>query len=98
MQARDNRRQKRQRAATQSKISRRVVMINRSALWMFFLVLSLAALVWAAGPGYHVVNTYKLGGDGGWDYLTADSDARRLYISRGTHVMVIDLDSGKSVG
>ena len=73
-------------------------MINRSALWLLFFVLSLTAVVWAAGPGYHVVNTYKLGGDGGWDYLTADSDARRLYISRGTHVMVIDLDSGKSVG
>ena len=73
-------------------------MKNRSALSVFLLVVSLAAVVWAAGPGYHVVNTYKLGGEGGWDYLTADSDARRLYISRGTHVMVIDLDSGKSVG
>lgn len=73
-------------------------MINRSALWMFPIVLCLAAVMWAAGPGYHVVNTWKLGGEGGWDYLTADSDARRLYISRGTHVIVIDLDSGKSVG
>jgi DNA-binding beta-propeller fold protein YncE len=52
----------------------------------------------AAGPGYHVVTTYKVGGDGGWDYLTADSDARRLYISRGTHVIVLDADSGKNVG
>jgi DNA-binding beta-propeller fold protein YncE len=50
------------------------------------------------GPGYHVVTTYKVGGDGGWDYLTADSDARRVYISRGTHVMVVDADSGKTVG
>jgi len=54
---------------------------------------------WAAmGGGYHVVTTYKIGGDGGWDYLTADADARRVYISRATHVMVIDADSGKSVG
>jgi DNA-binding beta-propeller fold protein YncE len=52
----------------------------------------------AAGPGYHVANTYKVGGDGGWDYLTADASARRLYISRGTHVIVLDLDSGKTVG
>ena len=35
---------------------------------------------------------------GGWDYLTADAAARHLYISRGTHVIVLDLDSGKSVG
>jgi DNA-binding beta-propeller fold protein YncE len=52
----------------------------------------------AAGPGYKVVNTYKVGGDGGWDYLTADAAARRLYISRATHVIVLDLDSGKTVG
>jgi len=52
----------------------------------------------AAGPGYHVIKTYKLGGEGGWDYLTADATARRLYISRGTHVIVLDLDSGKNVG
>ena len=60
---------------------------------------SLAAVALAAaGSGYHVVTTYKVGGDGGWDYLTTDADARRIYISRGTHVMVVDADSGKSVG
>jgi DNA-binding beta-propeller fold protein YncE len=60
---------------------------------------SLAALALAAaGPGYHVAKTYKLGGEGGWDYLTADGNARRLYISRGTHVIVLDVDSGKEVG
>jgi DNA-binding beta-propeller fold protein YncE len=59
----------------------------------------LAAAVWAAAaPGYHVVTTYKVGGDGGWDYLTTDADARRIFISRGTHVMVVDADSGKIVG
>jgi YVTN family beta-propeller protein len=57
-----------------------------------------AAAVAAAGPGYHVIATYKLGGDGGWDYLTVDAAARRLYISRATHVTVVDADSGKSVG
>jgi DNA-binding beta-propeller fold protein YncE len=58
-----------------------------------------AATAWAAaGSGYKVVNTFKVGGEGGWDYLTADSAARRLYISRSTHVMVLDLDSGKTVG
>src|SRR5712664_3167484 len=51
-----------------------------------------------AASGYHVIKTYKLGGDGGWDYLTFDGSSRRLFISRSTHVMVIDADSGKSVG
>ncbi len=58
----------------------------------------LATLALAAGPGYHVEKTYKLGGEGGWDYLTLDSASRRLYISRSTHVIVIDADSGKPVG
>src|SRR5436305_3483679 len=52
----------------------------------------------AADPGLHVIKSYKLGGDGGWDYLKADADSRRLFISRGTHVIVMDMDSGKVVG
>ena len=68
-------------------------------LWVSMAALLLAAAaVAAAGPGYHIKATYKLGGDGGWDYLTVDAAARRLYISRATHVMVVDADSGKSVG
>jgi DNA-binding beta-propeller fold protein YncE len=63
------------------------------------LVVAITAVALAAtGPGYKVVNTYKVGGDGGWDYLIADGAARRLYISRATHVIVLDLDSGKTVG
>ena len=57
-----------------------------------------AAVAVAAGPGYHVIKTYTLGGDGGWDYLTLDVASRHLYISRATHVIVIDADSGKAVG
>jgi YVTN family beta-propeller protein len=67
------------------------------SLLLPLLTLSLALHALAAGPGYHVVKTWKLGGDGGWDYLTADSDARRLYIARATRVMVVDLDSGKLI-
>ena len=68
-------------------------------LWVSMAALLLAAAaVAAAGPGYHIIATYKLGGDGGWDYLTVDAAARRLYISRATHVLVVDTDNGKSVG
>ena len=52
----------------------------------------------AADPGLHVVKSYKLGGDGGWDYLKVDADSRHLFISRGIHVIVMDMDSGKVVG
>ena len=71
----------------------------RGWLWVSMAALLVAAAaVAAAGPGYHIIATYKLGGDGGWDYLTVDAAARRLYISRATHVMVVDTDSGKIVG
>jgi len=71
----------------------------KSKWWIFgFCLCLVAGTVAAAGPGYHVVTTYKVGGEGGWDYLTADASARRLYISRATHVIVLDLDSGKHVG
>jgi len=49
-------------------------------------------------PSYHLVKKFVLGGDGGWDLLAFDSDTNRLYISRGTHVMVVDVDSGAIVG
>jgi DNA-binding beta-propeller fold protein YncE len=74
-------------------------MFRKFALLITASSLVFAALVpAAAGQGYHVTNTYKVGGDGGWDYLNADASARRLYVSRGTHVIVLDLDSGKTVG
>lgn len=74
-------------------------MLRKSTWWLVVSTAFLAAVAWAAaGPGYRVVTTYNVGGDGGWDYLTLDSDARRFYISRGTHVTVIDADSGKGVG
>jgi YVTN family beta-propeller protein len=48
--------------------------------------------------GYHLLNKYKLGGEGGWDALIVDEKGHRVFISRGTHVMVVDADSGKVVG
>ena len=56
------------------------------------------AIASAAGPGYHVIGKLQLGGEGGWDYLTADGASHRLYVSRGSHVMVVDLETGKVAG
>jgi len=56
------------------------------------------AAVSAAATGYHIVGEIQIGGEGGWDYLTVDSAARRLYVSHATHVAVVDLDSNKIVG
>jgi YVTN family beta-propeller protein len=48
--------------------------------------------------GYHILKTLPVGGDEGWDYVAVDSDARRVYVSHGTHVVVLDADSGAAVG
>jgi DNA-binding beta-propeller fold protein YncE len=66
-----------------------------------------AGLLLAAAPGhaaqvvrgsYEVAKTYKPGGEGGWDYLTVDPDAHRLYFGRSTRVQVLDVESGQLVG
>jgi DNA-binding beta-propeller fold protein YncE len=59
-----------------------------------------AALAVAAGAqnGYHLIKKIPIPGDGGWDYVAADSGARRLYVSHDTEIVVLDLDSGAIVG
>jgi len=72
----------------------------RGGLVLLFAV-SIGAAIGAAAPpegGYHLIKKVTLGGEGFWDYLKVDSDARRLYISRGTHVMVVDADNYSVVG
>ncbi|HUZ03968.1 MAG TPA: YncE family protein [Acidobacteriaceae bacterium] len=48
-------------------------------------------------PQFQVQDTWHIGGDGGWDYLTTDPAAHRLYIARGNRVQVVDTDTGKLV-
>jgi len=52
----------------------------------------------AAQQPYKIVDTWKLGGEGGWDYLLADSAAHRLYLAHGMRVDVVDTQTGKLVG
>ncbi len=52
----------------------------------------------ALAQNYKVINKATLGGEGFWDYLTVDAAARRIYISRGTHVVVVGADSLQPVG
>jgi hypothetical protein len=53
----------------------------------------------APGPsGYHVIKTIPITGEGGWDYVTVDSDARRIYVSHATQVVVLDADSYAILG
>ncbi len=49
-------------------------------------------------PHFAVTARWPVGGEGGWDYLTVDSAARRLFVTRGDHVDVLDLGTGRQVG
>jgi len=62
------------------------------------LTLALVAVAAFAAEGYKVLNKYKIGGTGGWDYVAVDSAAGRIYASHGTEVDVVDANSGKLVG
>ncbi|HVZ22576.1 MAG TPA: YncE family protein [Vicinamibacterales bacterium] len=51
-----------------------------------------------AADGYRVLQRIPIPGDTGWDYITADTGGRRLYVPHGIEVVVLDLDSGATVG
>lgn len=71
---------------------------RRIAIVCCCLLVPSVALIYAGPSGYRVIKKTVLGGEGGWDYLTVDSKTRRVYISRGTHVMVVDADTAAIVG
>src|ERR1700687_5647971 len=62
------------------------------------MLLSFAIVSLQGGTGYKVETRYPVPGNGGFDYVTIDSAARRLYLSHGTQVDVVDADNGKLVG
>jgi YVTN family beta-propeller protein len=72
-------------------------MRNRVLGLTAILVLSTASLA-APAAGYSVNKKIPIPGTGSWDYLTVDAAARRLYVSHGTQVEVLDVDSGAIVG
>lgn len=74
--------------------------MKRRCLCSLLLVVALLLLVPAAvagsPPHYKLSKTLVLGGEGGWDYLTYDPATHRLFITRGTHVMVVDTVAWKA--
>ena len=70
--------------------------MKKTTLSMGAIILILATL--ATAGQRHVVKKIAVPGDYGWDYLTADSEGRRLYVSHDNEVVVIDLDSEAIIG
>jgi len=81
---------------------RRVMLVAGRVAVTAAAILFAASFSWLLAQehasGYHVAQTIPVSGDGFWDYLSVDSAARRLYISHGTHVAVMDTDTYTVVG
>jgi len=71
--------------------------MSKAAFALILAILSIGGL-WAAQGPYHLITKIDVGGDGGWDYASIDSAARRLYVTHGTKVVVIDLDKNAVAG
>lgn len=65
---------------------------------VFAAVIAMLPICASAAGSYHLSKTIPIGGSGGWDYLTVDDAARRVYVSHGTEVDVLDADTGAITG
>ncbi len=83
--------------STASALSRALFAAGFTLFASAALSLSAASVPAAPGP-YRVLNTAQFPGTGGLDYVFADNDARKLYVPRGTDVLVFDLDTLKDAG
>lgn len=70
--------------------------MRRISLGAGVLLLSFSAL--SQAQTYHVSDHWKIGGEGGWDYLLSDDAAHRLYVTHGPRVEVVDTLTGKPIG
>jgi DNA-binding beta-propeller fold protein YncE len=81
----------------------KVSRFTRFSIGLLLLVLASLPLLKAAQGGYHLLKKYPFGASEGstreyFDYVTVDSAARRVYVSHGTEIKVLDADTGALVG
>ncbi len=73
------------------------VLGNVPKLFVFILAAIVLNQPAISQTNWAVVNTFHVGGEGGWDYVTVDPDSHHLYVTRSTHTLVIDSDTGKTL-
>ncbi len=66
--------------------------------WAWVAAVCFLAAAPAAVEPYRFIKEIPVGGEGGWDYLSVDASARRLYVSHATRVVVIDMDKDAVAG
>ena len=70
----------------------------RKVILLAIILFWVGAVLAQSRPGYHLVRQVPLGGEGFWDYLTFDAPNHRIFISRATHVVVVDSNTFEKVG
>jgi YVTN family beta-propeller protein len=70
---------------------------SRIVFGLLALLVAMALNLRASEPSFKLQNTWKLGGDGSWDYMAVDPASHILYIARLNRIMVVDIQSGKLV-
>ena len=78
-------------------ISSRTTRNLRSLGWVAAIAFGTTVTALAQKP-YTVQDKWKVGGEGGWDYLTADAGSHRLYVTHGGRVEVLDATTGRPIG
>ena len=63
-----------------------------------FTSLIVTSTTLAQTPQYQLIKKTVIGGEGGWDYLSVDSENRRIYVSHSTKVEVLNADTHEKVG
>jgi hypothetical protein len=71
---------------------------TRNFLPQILMALSACILPASAQTNWKVLNIFHVGGAGGWDYVTTDAQNHRLFVTRSTHTMAIDEETGKVLG
>jgi outer membrane protein assembly factor BamB len=71
---------------------------TRNFLTLILVALAACILPASAQTSWKVLNTFHVGGDGGWDYVTVDAPNHRLFVTRSAHTQAIDEETGKVLG
>ena len=72
--------------------------MNKLVRFLSIAILLSSSILLHAQTNYKIVRQIPLEGDGGWDYLSVDEAAGRLYVSHATMALVVDLKTGTQVG
>src|ERR1017187_2512181 len=78
-------------------VTQAILRLSRAVLFTTFAQLQPSPPALGEPGLYRVSQTFHVGGEGGWDYLTVDPEHKLLYVPRSTHTMVLDANTGKTV-